>query len=90
MTRSQRARLLAAPELLAVDLVQAALASLLTALLLAHPSLDEPPFHRAPPCLRRARVLAHLARRFGKELRAYGRAVDDSLTDAPSTEQLPF
>jgi hypothetical protein len=89
MTRTERARLYAARELVIVDLLDHALAALDVVLLLEHPTLDEPPFYAAPPTLRRARALARAGRLLRRELDRYRTAVDRSLA-APDLEEMPF
>jgi hypothetical protein len=89
MTRDERARLYAARELVLVDLLDHALAALDVALALEHPTLDEPPFDRAPITLRRARKVARIARLMRAELDNYRAAVDASLA-APDRDELPF
>jgi hypothetical protein len=89
MTRNERARLYAARELLVVGLLDHVLAALDVALLLEHPTLDEPPFTAAPPTLRRARALARAARRLRRKVDRYREAVDHALVDHEADE-LPF
>jgi len=89
MTRDERARLCAARELIVVDLLDHALAALDVALALEHPTLDEPPFGRAPITLRRARDVAHAGRLLRAALDRYRAAVDQSL-GATDLEELPF
>jgi hypothetical protein len=89
MTRAERARLYAARELVVVDLLDNALAALDVALALEHPTLDEPPFDRAPVTLRRARALARVGRLLRVELDRYRAAVDASLAP-PDLDELPF
>lgn len=89
MTSSVAERLYAAPELVVVDLVGAAIAALVIALTLEHPTLDEPPCVRAPPTLRRARALTRAARRLAAELDRYRAAVDQSL-DVAANDDVDF
>lgn len=83
------ARLLAAPELLVVDLVDLALDTLVRALLLEHPALATapPPFPESDIC-RRARALLRSSARLRRTLAAYRRAVDRSVLDLD--HDLPF
>jgi hypothetical protein len=87
MTPDARGRLLAARELVVVDLADATLAALLTSLELEH-ALDEPPFVGAPPTLRHARALARLALRLRGHLDRYRRAVDAVLVEP--VDDIPF
>ena len=89
MTPQQFHRLLAAPELVVVDLLHAALAALRLALLAEHPLLDDPLPENDPPVQRRARAVLRSARRLQRALRHYRRAVDDALKQ-PDDPQLPF
>lgn len=93
MTTDELRRLLAAPEILVVDVVDAALHALALALVVEHPTLDDldddPAFIDDPPVRRRARVALRVARRLRSALRAYRRAVDHALAD-PQDQDLPF
>lgn len=89
MTPSARGRLLAAPEIMIVDLADDTLGALILALEVEHPSLDTPPFRGAPPTLRRARALVGLASRLRAELELYRHAVDVALDDHAG-DDLPF
>ena len=88
MSPSEYRRLRAAPERLVVDLADATLGTLLTALELEHPGLEEPPFAPAPLTHRRARALVRLARRLRRLLDRYRRSVDAVL--AEPDEEIPF
>jgi hypothetical protein len=88
MTPSRLHRLLFAPELLVLDLADAALVTLRRALLTEHPTLDDPAVDH-PPVHRRALLLLRLARRLRRASAAYRRAVDDALRLPPDTD-LPF
>jgi len=91
MTAEQRRLLRAAPEIVVVDLADAALGALVLALTLEHPSLDavDDPWIAAPPTLLRARRLVRVARRLRDDLDRYRLAVDRALRDDPG-EALPF
>lgn len=94
MSPVARRNLLAAPELLVVDLVDDALAALIIAIELEHPTLDDDLAFTSsrpmtPPSLRRARVVTRRARRLRRALRAYVGAVNDAL-HMPDDEDLPF
>lgn len=71
-------RRIAAPELLVVDVAEAALVALLRALGAQHPTLGDPD-HDDPPSLRRAHTVHRTAQRLRRELRRYTLAVDDAL-----------
>jgi hypothetical protein len=84
MTREQL-RLIAAPELVVVDLVVACLAALRLALLAEHPLLaDDLAAGEDPPVQHRARVVLRQADRLRRSLDAYRRKVDDSRLARPS------
>jgi hypothetical protein len=88
MTSSDRGRLLAARELLVLDLADATLVTLLTSLELEHPTLVEPSLSRAPPTLRRARSLVRGAQRLRDDIERYRHAVDAALSEPD--DDLPF
>jgi hypothetical protein len=90
MTPGARGRLLAARELVVVDLTDAALAALLTALELEHPTLEHPPFSGGPPTLRRARSVIRLAQRLRDTLDRYRCAVDATLVFESNDDDIPF
>jgi hypothetical protein len=89
MTPRDRGRLLAARELVVLDLADAALAALIVALELEHPTLAELSSSRAPPTLARARTLVRIARRLHHDLDLYRLAVDHALDDN-ARDDLPF
>jgi hypothetical protein len=86
MTPGDRGRLLAARELVVVDLTDAAL----VALELEHPTLEHPPFSGGPPTLRRARSVIRLAQRLRNTLEHYRCAVDAALVLESSDDDIPF
>lgn len=91
MTSSERRRHRSAPEIVVVDLADAALGALILALTIEHASLeaDDDPWRGATPTLRRARHLVRVARRLRAELGRYKLAVDDAIRgDGPDTS--PF
>jgi hypothetical protein len=74
MTADHLLRLIAAPELVVVDLVSSALSGLRLALLAEHPLLDDDSAAPDdPPVRRRARTLLRHAERLRRALRAYRR-----------------
>jgi hypothetical protein len=82
-------RLLAAPELVVVNLVDRALHSLALALFSEYPLLDDPlAAPDDPPVRRRARALLRDSRRLRRRLRAFRRAVQRGLNE-PHPD-LPF
>jgi hypothetical protein len=89
MTPNQFRRLLAAPEIVVVDLLHSALSALRLALLAEHPLLDDPLTENDPPVQRRARAVLRSARHLRRDLRHYRRAVDEVLSQ-PDDPQLPF
>jgi hypothetical protein len=88
MTPQRFHRLLAAPEILVVDLADSALTTLRLALLVEHPLLDGSPSDDDPPYRRRAHAVLRAAVRLRRALRAYRRAVDSALDQRDG--QLPF
>ncbi len=86
MNVEQRRLLCHAPELVVVDLADAALGALVLAITLEHASLDkaDDPWMPAPPTLLRARRLVRRARRLRQDLDRYRLAVDDALRVMPS------
>ena len=77
MTGDELGRLLAAPEIIVVDLVDSALGALRLALLAEHPLLDDDmAAPDDPPVRRRARQLLRHADRLRCGLNAYRREVD--------------
>jgi hypothetical protein len=89
MSPSVRRALCAAPELLELRILGAALDTLLLALRFQHPTLDETPGHDEPPTLRAARRLVLRARALRTELRSY-RAALRNLLHSPPDDDLPF
>lgn len=82
-------QLLASPELLVIDLIDSALATLVSALLLEHPPLasDPPPF-RESDVATRARAVLRSVGQLRRALRAYRCAVDEVSIDL--SEDMPF
>jgi hypothetical protein len=89
MTPRQRRRILTAPELLVVDLADAALAALVRAIVVEHPALDHEPEPDEAPVRHRARALLPPARRLRRALAAYRRTLDH-LVDDLQRDDLPF
>lgn len=88
MTSDELRRLLIAPEIIVVDLTDAALAALRRAILVEHPTLGEFPSDEQTGVRRRAVLVLHAATRLHRALRAYRRAVEPVLRQLPSDE--PF
>ncbi len=80
MTPHRLHRLIAAPEIVVVDLLDSALTALRLALLAEHPLLDAPPTEDDPVVRRRAHAALRAALRLRRALRAYRRAVRTALT----------
>ena len=90
MTPDQFLRLTAAPEILVVDLVDAALVALDLALLVEHPLLEsDDAAPDDPPVRRRARAVRRVTLRFRRALDAYRHEVDLALQEPPR-DDLPF
>jgi hypothetical protein len=90
MTSQQFHRLLAAPEIIVVDLLDSALAALRLALFAEHPLLDDDLVTEDdPPVRRSAHAVLRSARHLRRALRHYRRAVDDALKQ-PDDPPLPF
>jgi hypothetical protein len=90
MTAEQLRRLLVAPELLVVDLVDHALDALRLALLAEHPLLDDDlAAADDPPIQRRARAVLDHAARLRRALDAYRREVRRVLRELPA-DDMPF
>lgn len=90
MTGDELGRLLAAPEIIVVDLVDAALRALRLAMFAEHPLLDDDmAAPDDPPVRRRARQLLRHADRLRRGLDAYRREVDLVLRE-PAETDLPF
>jgi len=88
MTPQQMGRLLAAPEIIVVDLLDSSLAALRLALLVEHPLLDGSPNDDDPPVRRHAHLVLRAASRLRRALRAYRAAVHAAL-EQPD-DRLPF
>ncbi len=90
MTSDELRRLLVAPEIVVVDLLDHGLEALRLAMLAEHPLLDDDLAARDdPPVQRRARALLRHADRLHRALDAYRREVDTALREDPH-EELPF
>jgi hypothetical protein len=91
MNPEQQRLLKAAPELLVVELTDTALGTLITALLLEHPTADHAsaPGIGAPSTLRRARQLLATARRLRDQIERYRLAVG-RVVARPAPHDLPF
>jgi hypothetical protein len=89
MTPHQLHRLLIAPELIVVDLADAALVALEHALYVEHPLLDAPPPTEHPPVRRHARHVMRRVDRLRESLRGYRRVVHDILREAEQRDS-PF
>jgi hypothetical protein len=91
MTTNELHRLLLAPELVVVDLVDHALRALGLALLAEHPLIDDHhAAHDDPPVQRRARALLRRANDLRRALRAYRFHVRRVLHDDDDDRELPF
>jgi hypothetical protein len=89
MTVDQLRRLLIAPEIIVVELADAALSALRRAILVEHPTVTEFPDADHSAVLRRAAIVLHHAARLRRALRGYRRAVDRVLEAEPN-DDLPF
>jgi hypothetical protein len=89
MTPRQLHRLLIAPEIIVVDLADAALVALERALCVEHPLLDAPPPTEHPPVRRHARGVLRRVQRLRASLRGYRRVVQDVLREAEQRDS-PF
>jgi hypothetical protein len=88
MTVDELRRLLIAPEIIVVDLTDAALAALRRAILVEHPTLGEFPSDEQSGVRRRAALVLHAASRLHAALHAYRRAVEPVLRELPHDD--PF
>ena len=89
MTPRQFHRLLIAPELIVLDVADAALVALERALLVEHPLVDAPPPTEHPPVRQHARAVLRHADRLRDALRGYRRVVHDILREAEQNDS-PF
>jgi hypothetical protein len=90
MTPDELHKLLVAPELVVVNLVDHVLTALRLALLAEHPLLDDDSAApQDPPVQRRARALLQSAEDLRRALRAYRRLVERVLRD-PDKQDFPF
>ncbi len=89
MTVDEFRRLLFAPEIIVLDVADAALLALQRALVLEHPLVDNPASDDDPLVRRRARDVLRSAHRLLRALRAYRGVVLTILREA-ETEQDPF
>jgi hypothetical protein len=78
-----------APELIVIELVDAALVALERALLVEHPLVHEPPPTEHPPVRQLARNILRHAARLRRSLRDYRCLVDDILREAEQAD-FPF
>jgi hypothetical protein len=82
-------RLLIAPEIIALELADAALLALDRALRVEHPLVDTPPPTDLPPVRRRARTVLRRAARLRVALRRYRGLVHVILSESEH-DDLPF
>jgi hypothetical protein len=90
MTPDQTHRLLIAPELIVLDLADAALLALDHALHLEHPLVDASPSDDDPLIRRRARAILQPAAALRRALRAYRRTADRIILRKSQRNDLPF
>lgn len=90
MTRDDLACLAGAPELIVLRVLEHNLDALLLALLVQHPTLEDPFEPASTPTLRRARAVAGTARRLRATIAAYQRAVLDAIMPLAPRDDLPF
>jgi hypothetical protein len=88
MTVEELRRLLIAPEIIVVDLTDAAIHALRRALLVEHPTLGEFPSDEQSGVRRRAALVLHAASRLHRALHAYRCAVEPALRELPADD--PF
>jgi hypothetical protein len=81
MTVEELRRLLIAPEIIVVDLTDAALAALRRAILVEHPTLGDFPSDEQSGVRRRATLVLHAAARLHRALNAYRRAIEPVLRE---------
>ena len=89
MTAEELHRLLIAPELIVLDVVDAALVALERAMLVEHPLVHAAPPTEHPPIRRHASLVLRRARQLRRALRRYRRAADDILREERQPD-LPF
>jgi hypothetical protein len=89
MTVDEFHRLLIAPEIIVLDVADAALLALERALVLEHPLVESPASHDDPPVRRRARHVLRSAARLLRALRAYRAVVLTILREAEFVDD-PF
>jgi hypothetical protein len=89
MTPDELRRLLIAPEIIVVDLADAALAALRRAILVEHPTVDALHSAEDSAVRRRALIVLRSAANLHRALRAYRRAVERVLAEHDA-EDLPF
>ena len=89
MTAEELHRLLLAPELIVLDLVDAALLGLERALYLEHPLLGAPPPTERPPIRRHAALVLRHAQQLRRAIRRYRSLADDILREERQPD-LPF
>jgi len=89
MTVDELRRLLLAPEIIVIDLADAALIALERALLLEHPLVNDPNDDDDPPVRRRARAVLRTTARLQRALRGYRHVVLDILREAETRDD-PF
>jgi len=89
MTAEEFHRLLIAPELIVLDLVDAALVALERALLVEHPLVGAPPPTEHPPIRRHAAHVLRRAMQLRHELRRY-RSVANGILREERLPDLPF
>jgi hypothetical protein len=89
MTADELRQLLFAPEIIVVDLADAALIALERALRVEHPLLDAPPPTEHPPVCRHARAVLRHALRLRLALRRYRCVVHNVVREAEQPD-FPF
>jgi hypothetical protein len=86
MTVDEFRRLLFAPELIVLDVADAALDALERALILEHPLVQDPDCDDDPPVRRSARAVLRPTARLRRALRAYRRVVAHILREQTTSE----